>query len=151
MVIPNFVGQALRGQPIRVFGDGEQTRCFTYVSDAVRAVVALLDAPEAQGEVFNIGSHYEVSMNGLAERVRELTGSASPIEHVPYEEVYGPGFEDMRRRTPDITKLEEAVGYAPTHDTDAILRAVIAHMQAAQQEVGGDGVADEVAPATLAG
>ena len=126
MVIPTFVQQALSGEPIRVFGDGEQTRCFTYVGDAVRAVADLLDTPAATGQVFNIGAREEISMNALAERVRAFTGSASEITHVPYEEVYGPGFEDMRRRTPDIRKLQETTGYAPTHTTDDILRRVIA-------------------------
>ena len=134
MVIPNFVEQALSGEPIQVYGDGEQTRCFTYVGDAVRAISALMDAPEAEGEVFNIGSREEISINELAERVRELTGSSSKITHVPYEEVYGPGFEDMRRRTPDITKLKEAIGYDPTHATDDILRAVIAFSREQEQK-----------------
>ncbi len=125
MVIPTFVRQALRGEPIRVFGDGRQTRCFTYVGDAVRAVAALMEAPEAVGEVFNIGSTEEVSINALAERVRALTGSASPIVHVPYEEVYGPGFEDMRRRSPDVRKLKRSVGFEPAHAIDDILREVI--------------------------
>lgn len=125
MVIPNFVRQALDGDPIRVFGDGEQTRCFTYVGDAVRAIVALMDTPDAEGEIFNIGSNEEVSINELAERVRRLTGSASEIAHIPYEEVYGPGFEDMRRRTPDISKLQQTIGYVPSHSTDDILKAVI--------------------------
>lgn len=126
MVIPTFVQQALAGEPIRVFGDGEQTRCFTYVGDTVRAVAALIDASEATGEVFNIGSHEEISINELAERVRALTGSHSDIVHIPYDEVYGPGFEDMRRRTPDISKLRTVIGYAPTHGIDDILREVIA-------------------------
>ncbi len=126
MVIPTFVEQALAGGPIRVFGDGEQTRCFTYVGDAVRAITALMDAPAAEGQIFNVGSREEISINRLAERVRALTGSMAQITRVPYEEVYGEGFEDMRRRTPDIRKLQEAIGYRPTHTTDDILREVIA-------------------------
>lgn len=125
MVIPNFVRCALEGEPIRVFGDGEQTRCFTYVGDTVRAIIALMDSPEAEGEVFNIGGGEEISMNRLAERVRVLTGSDSEIVHVSYDEVFGPGFEDMRRRTPDIRKLQRATGYGPTHTTDDILCEVI--------------------------
>ena len=125
MVIPNFVEQALAGEPIRVFGDGEQTRCFTHVEDATRAVVDLMNTPEAAGEVFNIGRPDEISINELAERVRALTDSPSDITHIPYEEVYGPGFEDMRRRTPDVSKLEEMIDYQPRHDTGDILRSVI--------------------------
>ncbi len=129
MVIPTFVEQALSGSPIRVFGDGEQTRCFTYVGDAVEAISALIEAPGAEGEVFNVGGVEEISMNDLAERVRALTGSPSPIEHVPYEEVYGPGFEDMRRRTPDIGKLQAAIGYVPTYSIDDILGEVIGYFE----------------------
>ena len=135
MVIPNFVARALEGEPIRVFGDGEQTRCFTYVGDAVQAIIALMDSPEAEGGVFNVGSKEEISMNRLAERVRTLTGSASEIVHVPYGEVFGSGFEDMRRRTPDVRKLEATVGYRPTHATDDILREVIAYARAQEEEV----------------
>jgi UDP-glucose 4-epimerase len=125
MVIPNFVQQALAGDPIRVFGDGTQTRCFTYVADTVEAIVDLMDTPEASGEIVNIGRDEEISIRALAERVRELAGSASDITFVPYEEVYGEGFEDMQRRTPDIDKLRRLIGYEPTHTTDDILRAVI--------------------------
>jgi UDP-glucose 4-epimerase len=130
MVIPTFVRQALAGAPIRVFGDGEQTRCFTHVADAVRATRALLDTPAAEGEIFNIGGEEEISINELAARVKALTDSSSPIEHVPYEEVYGPGFEDMQRRTPDLGKLRAAIGYDPTRTTDDIVRDVIAHARA---------------------
>lgn len=126
MVVPTFVEQALAGEPIRVFGDGEQTRCFTYVGDAVRAIVALLERGDTAGEVYNVGGDEEISINALAERVRVLTGSSSEIVHVPYEEVYGPGFEDMQQRTPDIGKLQRAIGYAPTHSVDDILRKVVA-------------------------
>lgn len=125
MVIPNFVSQALAGDNIRVYGDGEQTRCFTHVADAVRAVLALLDTPEAEGEVFNIGNTEEISINALAERTRDLAGSSSSIVHISYEEAYGPGFEDMRRRTPDLTKLHNATGYVPQNSVDDILNDVI--------------------------
>lgn len=132
MVIPTFVEQALSGEPIRVFGDGEQTRCFTYVGDAVRAAADLMDTPEAEGEIFNVGSEEEISINELAERVRALVGSSSEIVHVPYEEVYGEGFEDMRRRTPDISKLQAAIGYTPTYSMDDILLAVISYFRRKQ-------------------
>jgi UDP-glucose 4-epimerase len=128
MVIPNFVRQAQAGEDIRVFGDGEQTRCFTHVFDAVEAVQRLLQSDkDIKGEVFNIGSRHEISINDLAERVRDLTGSSSDIVHIPYEEVYGPGFEDMRRRTPDVSKLQKTIDFAPERDTEEILRDVIAH------------------------
>ncbi len=133
MVIPSFVQSALRNEPIQVFGDGEQSRCFTFVGDAVRAVVTLMQTPEAEGKVFNIGGSEEITINALAQRVKELTGSASEIVHIPYEETYGPGFEDMRRRTPDIGKLRAAIGYAPTHGTDDILMAVIRHFRGEDQ------------------
>lgn len=125
MVIPNFVQRALKDEPIQVHGDGEQSRCFTHVSDVVRAIVDLLDSPEAEGQVFNIGGDEEITMNALAERVRELAGSSSEITHIPYEEVYGEGFEDMQRRTPDISKLRATIGYEPTFSIDDILQSVI--------------------------
>jgi len=144
MVIPNFVERALAGDPIQVHGDGTQTRCFTHVQDAVRAVVGLLDAPDAVGEVYNVGSEEEISINELAERVRSLTGSDSEIVHIPYDEVYGPGFEDMQRRTPNIDKLRAAIGYEPRHATDQILRDVIGHTQG-QDAARANGTADPVA------
>ena len=133
MVIPTFVQQARAGEDIRVFGDGTQTRCFTHVSDAVRAVTGLLDCASAAGEVYNVGNTDEISINDLAERIRTLTGSSSDIVHIPYEEVYGPGFEDMQRRTPDLTKIHEAVGYTPQHSTDDILSDVIEHVEAEEE------------------
>lgn len=129
MVIPSFVQQALAGDSIRVFGDGEQTRCFTHVGDTVRAIVDLMEAPDAVGQIFNVGSNEEISINHLAKRIRQLTGSASEITHIPYEEVYGPGFEDMRRRTPDITKLQQIIGYSPSYTTDDILNAVLRYFE----------------------
>ena len=134
MVIPNFVQQALRGEPIRVFGDGKQSRCFTHVSDAIRAMVALMNTPGAEGNVFNIGSEEEVSINELAGRVIEHTGSTKGIEYIPYEDVYGPGFEDMRRRTPDITKVRQVIGYEPMNSVDDILRDVIAYYRGRQKD-----------------
>lgn len=125
MVIPNFVQRALMNEPILVYGDGSQSRCFTYVGDAVRAIAKLIETPEAEGQVFNIGSNEEITMNELAERVRLLAESTSEIVHVPYEQAYGRGFEDMRRRTPDISKLQAAIGYRPSYTTDSILREVI--------------------------
>lgn len=125
MVIPNFVRQALAGQPITVFGDGTQSRSFTYVGDVVRAMVALIDEPRAVGQVFNIGNVGEISINALAARIKELTRSSSEIVLVPYDEAYESGFEDMPRRVPDISKISSLVGYAPTVDLDEILTRVI--------------------------
>ena len=128
MVVPRFVGQALCGEPITVYGDGQQTRCFCHVSDVVRAIVALSDEPAAEGEVFNVGSTEEVTIAALAHRTVALTGSSSPIVLVPYAEAYEAGFEDMRRRIPDTTKIRQAVGWEPRIDLDGILRSVIAHV-----------------------
>ena len=125
MVIPNLVRQALAGQPITVFGDGTQSRSFTYVGDVVRAMVALIDEPRAIGQVFNIGSGSEISIGELAERVKAMTGSRSAIVRIPYDQAYEAGFEDMPRRVPDISKLRALVGYEPTVDLDQILERVI--------------------------
>jgi UDP-glucose 4-epimerase len=113
MVVPRLVRQALDGEPITVYGDGRQSRCFSDVEDSVRAVVALSGCPEAAGQVFNVGSSHEVTINELAARVQALTGSQSPIVHVPYAEAYQPGFEDLRRRVPDLRKVERVVGHRP--------------------------------------
>ncbi len=126
MVIPSLVGQALAGTPMTVFGDGTQSRSFTYVGDVVRAMVALIDEPRAVGQVFNIGSSNEIAIGELAEKVKAMTGSRSAIVRVPYEEAYEAGFEDMPRRVPDISKLRSLVGYEPTVDLDGILERVIA-------------------------
>jgi UDP-glucose 4-epimerase len=125
MVIPRFVGQALRNDPITVFGDGSQTRTFTYVGDVVQGVVALIDHSGAVGEIFNIGGETEISINNLAAKVKAATGSASRIEHIPYSEAYQEGFEDMERRVPDIGKIKRLVGYRNTHDLDAVLAGII--------------------------
>lgn len=127
MVIPNFVRQALRGQPITVFGDGLQSRCFCHVRDVVPALYRLMKSPDAVGQVFNIGSDQEVSILGLAERVKALTSSSSPIVFVPYAQAYEDGFEDMARRVPSLEKVHAQVGFRPEHSLDEILRAVIAH------------------------
>jgi UDP-glucose 4-epimerase len=125
MVIPNFVRQALAGEPITVFGDGTQSRSFTHVADVVDALLKLVTEPKAIGEVINIGNIQEVTINQLAERVRELTGSTSIIKCIPYDEAYESGFEDMPRRVPDLQKVEGLIGYAPKHGLDDILVQVI--------------------------
>jgi UDP-glucose 4-epimerase len=129
MVIPNFVRQALAGKPITVFGDGTQSRSFTYVGDVVRGLVALVDEPRAVGQVFNIGNTNEITIGDLAEKVKRLTGSASEIVRIPYDEAYEFGFEDMPRRVPDITKIRQLVGYEPTVELDEILSRVVEYFR----------------------
>jgi UDP-glucose 4-epimerase len=134
MVIPRFVVQALRNEPITVYGDGKQTRNFTYVGDVVGCVTALIDHPRAVGEIFNIGGEGEISINDLATRVKELTGSSSSIVHIPYESAYQEGgFEDMERRVPDITKVRNLVGYRNSHTLDDILHKVIEFEKSRQE------------------
>lgn len=129
MVVPNLVRQALSGQPITVYGNGEQRRCFCDVRDVVRALSALLAREDLAGEVLNIGSTEEVSILELARRVKAATGSDSEITLVPYEEAYGEGFEDMRRRVPDISKIERVLDWRPTASLDQILDDVINHQR----------------------
>src|SRR5436305_812697 len=125
MVIRTFVKQALSGRPITVFGDGKQSRCFGYVGDVVGALIKLMDHTEAVGQVFNIGSNEEVTILELAKRVKELTSSESEITFVPYDEAYEEGFEDMPRRVPDISKINQLVGYVPRMTLDGILKSVV--------------------------
>jgi UDP-glucose 4-epimerase len=129
MVIPTLVRQALAGQPITVFGDGTQSRSFTYVGDVVRAMVALIDEPRAVGQVFNIGNGSEITIGDLAEKIKVMTDSRSPIRRVPYDQAYEAGFEDMPRRVPDISKLRSLVGYEPTVGLDEILERVIEYFR----------------------
>jgi UDP-glucose 4-epimerase len=125
MVIPTFVKQALAGRPITVYGNGKQTRCFGYVGDVVGALIKLMDTPDSVGQVFNIGSTEEISILQLAEKVKELTHSASEIVFVPYDEAYEEGFEDMPRRVPDTAKINQLVGFKPKMTLDGILETVI--------------------------
>jgi UDP-glucose 4-epimerase len=125
MVIPTFVRQALAGRPITVYGNGKQTRCFGYVGDVVGALIKLMDRPDSIGQVYNIGSNEEISIFKLAEKVKELTNSDSEIVFVPYDEAYEEGFEDMPRRVPDITKINELVGFRPEMTLEGILQSVI--------------------------
>ena len=134
MVVPRFVSQALRGEPLTVHGDGTQSRCFTHVSDAVRAAIALMDADHTSGEVFNIGSQDEIRIIDLAERVIALTESGSSIRFVPYEEVYGENFEDMPRRVPSLDKIRAAIGYEPRVSLDEILESVIEYHRGTLQD-----------------
>jgi len=121
MVIPSLVKQALRGSDMTVYGDGSQSRCFTHVSDAVGALIALAESSEANGEVFNIGSTEEISILDLAHKIKEITASASRIVLVPYAKAYKDGFEDMMRRVPDLTKISNAIDYQPSMNLDEIL------------------------------
>ena len=129
MVIPNFVRQALAGEPITVFGDGTQSRSFTHVHDVVGALIRLVGEPNAIGQVINIGNVEEVTMADLAERVRTLTKSQSPIKLIPYDQAYESGFEDMPRRVPDLTKVRAMIGYEPTRDLTTILEQVIEYFR----------------------
>jgi UDP-glucose 4-epimerase len=125
MVLPNFVRAALAGEPLRVFGDGQQTRCFAHVKDVTRILGGLLDEPAARGSVFNVGNDDEVSILELAQRVCSVAGSDSAIELVPYSEAYGHGFEDMRRRVPSLAALEAALGDRPRTGLDEIITDLI--------------------------
>jgi UDP-glucose 4-epimerase len=125
MVIPSFVRQALSGEPITVFGDGSQSRSFTYVSDVVGAIVRLMDSDATVGQVYNIGNGKEISILDLAGLVKEVARSSSEIVKIPYDRAYEEGFEDMPRRVPDISKLQKAIGYQPTLGIRAILEKVI--------------------------
>ncbi len=137
MVIPRFVRQALANEPITVYGDGKQSRCFCHVSDTVKALLALIEQPEStSGEVYNIGSNQEVTINQLAEALIERANSASAIEYIPYGEAYAPGFEDMRRRVPDTTKIHNAVDWKSARDLTQILDDVIAYEQERQHNQG---------------
>ncbi len=129
MVIPNMIDRALRNEPILVFGDGEQTRCFSAVSDVVRGVLLLADAREAEGEVYNVGTDEEISVLELAQRIKRACQSESSIEFVPYEKVYGSSFEDMRRRVPDLAKIRRAVGFRPQVSLDQLLELTIRDMR----------------------
>ncbi len=134
MVLPRLVAQALAGEPLTVHGDGQQSRCFCHVSDVVGALQALLSAPEAEGEVFNVGSTEEVTMLELAQCVVEAAGSSSEIHLIPYEQAYGEGFEDMRRRVPNTARIQELVGWRPRYSLDQIISEVITESRRAAEE-----------------
>jgi UDP-glucose 4-epimerase len=125
MVVPRLVQQALAGEPITVFGDGAQTRCFTNVHDVVRALTLLAERPASIGRIVNVGQPDEIAILELAERIRTACGSSSPIEMVPYRDAYGPGFEDMRRRVPDVSLLHELTGFRPATALDATIAQII--------------------------
>jgi UDP-glucose 4-epimerase len=128
MVIPRLVGQALKGEPLTVHGDGKQTRTFTYVKDVVEALMGLMAGPDATGKVFNVGGTEEISIEALAERIIAMTGTKSKIQCVPYEVAFEKDFEDMRRRVPSIQKIKDCIGFEPKTDLDEMLRRVINSM-----------------------
>ena len=135
MVIPRFIKQALAGEPILVYGDGKQSRCFSYVADVVRGVLMLADSPRAIGQVFNVGSDEEVTVLGLAQKILEITESASKVTMVAYADAFPTGFEDMRRRVPDLSRIGETVGYKPEMSLDSLLRLTVDHIRSEMTSV----------------
>jgi UDP-glucose 4-epimerase len=131
MVVPRFVGQALAGEPLTVYGDGLQTRCFCHVADIVQALFELIDDERAYGSVFNVGANTETSILDLARLVIDVTGSASEISLIPYAEAYGEGFEDMYRRVPDTSKVQALIGWRATRSLEDVIQDVVAHQRGA--------------------
>ncbi len=129
MVVPRFVKQALLGQPITIYGDGKQTRSFTYVTDAVKAIIELAKSKKTIGEVFNIGNPKGITIEELAEKIRAMAGSKSQIIHIPYEKAYERGFEDMRHREPDISKIKSYIGFHPEVHLDEMLKNIIGYFR----------------------
>jgi UDP-glucose 4-epimerase len=130
MVVPRFVQAAMNNEPVRVYGDGTQSRCFGYVGDVVNAMIALAEHPGAVGQIFNIGSNEEISIMELAQKIKTLTGSQSEIVKIPYEQAYEQGFEDMARRVPDLTKIKKLIGYTPKTKLDEIILRVRDYFEA---------------------
>jgi len=129
MVVPRFITQALRNEPITIYGTGKQSRCFLHVRDAVKALTRLMDEPKAIGEVFNIGSQDEVTIEQLAEEIIKTTKSKSKIEYIPYEKAYEEGFEDMQRRVPDISKINKLIGFKPTFSFSEIIKDIVTYLK----------------------
>ena len=124
MVVPRFVTAALRNESIQVYGSGDQIRCFCHVSDAIRALLLVIDSDKAIGQVFNVGNNQQISIMDLAKKVIEITGSKSEINKIPYSEAYPAGFEDMQRRVPDISKIKNVLGWSPAIGLDQIVRDI---------------------------
>jgi UDP-glucose 4-epimerase len=150
MVLPNFVRQALSGEPITVFGDGKQSRCFCHVRDSVEAVLRLVATPAAVGEVVNVGNTHEISIEDLARLVKQRTGSSSPIVHIPYDQAYEPGFEDMPRRMPALAKLKKLTGFAPATPLTEIVDSVITYFRNREDVAIIRAEADHAAPVKAA-
>jgi nucleoside-diphosphate-sugar epimerase len=146
MVLPNFVRQALEGAPITVYGTGKQSRCFCDVRDSVKAIMRLVATEKAIGEVVNIGNTHEISIEGLAQLVKERTNSKSPITYVPYDQAYEPGFEDMPRRVPALGKLQRLTGFLPTIPLNDIVDGVIDYFQNKTGAESAKSVASEGSP-----
>jgi UDP-glucose 4-epimerase len=137
MVLPRFVSAALAGEPLQVHGDGQQVRCFAHVADVVRGIIDLMECPSASGRVFNIGSDEPISIRELAQRVVEQLNPHAPIEFVPYEEVFGAGFEDIRHRAPDLTRIRTTIGYQPRYSLDDAIRALAEQHRATRRDPVG--------------
>jgi UDP-glucose 4-epimerase len=135
MVLPTFVQQALLGQPLTIFGTGQQRRCFTDVNDVVEALIRIAKTPSTVGEVINIGNDEEITIGGLAELVKWMTNSPSAVTSIPYEKAYGPGFEDVTRRVPSVEKLERLTGFRPSTSIAAIVRKTASHFESQRQAV----------------
>ena len=129
MVVPTFVKQGLKGEPITVYGDGEQTRSFADVEDIIKAIIKLMDTKQAEGQVINLGADREISINNLAKKVKELTNSSSKITHIPYTQAYPDGFEDLRRRVPDISNVRRMIGYEPKFSLEETIKKIIKYQQ----------------------
>lgn len=129
MVVPNFVERALKGEDLIVHGDGQQSRCFCHVQDVVQALIKLVDAGSCFGQVFNVGSTEEISIQALAEQIIEQTGSDSQLRLIPYSEAYGEGFEDMRRRIPSLGRIHKAIGWSPSHSISEIIQDVVSDVK----------------------
>jgi UDP-glucose 4-epimerase len=126
MVVPRFVTAALKNDPISVYGSGEQIRCFCHVDDAVDALLIVMASEKAIGQVFNVGNNQQISIEGLAQKIKEITGSKSKIIKVPYSQAYPEGFEDMQRRVPDISKIKNVLGWSPQKGLDQVIKDIVA-------------------------
>ncbi|MFH1508148.1 MAG: GDP-mannose 4,6-dehydratase [Candidatus Omnitrophota bacterium] len=129
MVVPRFIEQALKNEAITVYGDGKQSRCFVHVNDVVNALIKLVEEPKAVGEVFNIGSQEEITIEDLSKEIIKITKSSSKIKYIPYEEAYEEGFEDMQKRMPDISKINRLIGFKPTYNLPEIIKDIVAHFK----------------------
>lgn len=143
MVLPRFVSRALSGRPIEVHGDGKQSRCFCDVRDAAPALLKLLGSPECHGRIFNLGNDRSIEIGALAQLVRETLGSASPIELVPYDRAFGPGFDDLRRREPDLSRIRAAIGFEPRISLEQTIKDIAAHLASSAHSSGVQGAAGQ--------